>query len=260
VENPLYVHEESEGSVLLNFPHSGTWVPPDVAAQLNPLGRKITDTDWHVPKLYEFARGSVSWLQATHGRVVVDLNRDPQGANLYPGQATTGLCPVTEFTGAGIYRDGQHPDIAVRRARYFDPYHQQLADQIERIRARHGFCILLDCHSIKSTLPLLFSGQLPDLNLGTFDGVSCAPQLADLMMLSLQDNGFSFVQNGRFKGGWITRHYGKPAQGVHALQLEISQACYMDENQPEQFDTGKAAALQTVLQNLITRLTQAQIS
>ncbi len=254
----LFDFQENDGPLLLNFPHSGQVLPEDIASCLNETGKQQGDTDWHVPELYGFARGHVSWLGARLSRYVVDLNRDPSGASLYPGRAGTDICPQSDFAGNPVYLEGSVPTSAQIQARidqYFTPYHDCLAAQITRIRARHGFCILLDCHSIKSQVPRLFDGVLPDLNLGTFGGVSCAPDLADLAKAALSEPGrFSFVDNGRFKGGWITRNYGRPIEGVHALQLEISQHCYMDEAADFAFDPARAAPLQRVLKNLINNL------
>ncbi|VAV95135.1 N-formylglutamate deformylase [hydrothermal vent metagenome] len=251
---------QNDGPVLLNFPHSGIFLPPKIANSLNQRGNMLPDTDWHVPKLYGFAKEQVSWLEATHSRYVVDLNRDPDGANLYPGQAGTDICPVTDFAGADIYREQQMPDIKARTEQYFRPYHTELSAQIERILSRHGVCILLDCHSILGQVPRLFDGQLPDLNLGTFSGASCDTSLAELAATTLQTPEFPFVRDGRFTGGWITRQYGQPSSGVHALQLEIAQSCYMDENQIELFDLETAAPLQRVLRNLINNLNNWNIN
>lgn len=259
VKQPLYIVHEHPGPVLLNFPHSGTYLPDKIAAQLGPIGQALGDTDWHVPELYEFAKGQVSWLEATHSRYVVDLNRDPSGGSLYPGQAGTEICPITDFAGAAIYLPGQAPDTQRRVAAYFDPYHQQLTAQIQRIYDVHGYCILLDCHSIRAQVPRLFDGVLPDLNLGTFNGASCGPVLAQIARKALGNSWFSFVENGRFKGGWITRHYGQPAAGIHGLQLEISQNCYLDPQAVSSFDPAKANSLQASLQGLIYNLNKAVI-
>jgi N-formylglutamate amidohydrolase len=251
---PLYQLQENDGPLLLNFPHSGTHLPSRITGQLNQRGPEVADTDWHVPELYDFARGSVSWLQATHSRYVVDLNRDPEGVDLYPGQAGTELCPTTDFAGQPIYQNGEAPNVSRRRAEYFLPYHDVLAAQIERITEHHGYCILLDCHSILGRVPRLFDGQLPDLNLGSYGGNSCSLDLADCAMKALEQKVFPTVHNGRFQGGWITRHYGQPANGVHALQLEIAQSAYMDEDNPQQFSPEMARPLQSVLQDLIQAL------
>ncbi|MCF6292606.1 MAG: N-formylglutamate deformylase [Robiginitomaculum sp.] len=248
---PLFILQENGGVVLLNFPHSGTYIPDGIAVQLNDCGKEIADTDWHVPKLYEFAKDQVTWVEATHSRYVIDLNRDPSGVALYQGQAGTDLCPITDFSGNAIYMAGNSPDTKQRKTQYFTAYHQQLAAQIERIKSLHGICIMVDCHSIASQVPRLFDGKLPDLNLGTFSGLSCLPALAKTASEALQNSGFSFVSDGRFKGGWITRNYGQPEKDVHVLQLEISQSCYMDEARPQEYDPAKAKALQQILQQLL---------
>jgi N-formylglutamate deformylase len=248
-----------DAPLLIDVPHAGTYVPAHLVERLTPAARAMPDTDWHVQKLFAFARDAgVTLFVATHSRYVVDLNRDPLGAALYPGADNTELCPTRTFANDPIYLDGCGPDareIAARRSEYFEPYHAQLAAEIARIRARHGYAILLDGHSIRSEVPRFFAGRLPDLNLGTVDGASCSPSLqgaADMVLASA--SGFTTVVNGRFKGGYVTRHYGDPARDHHALQLETAQACYMDENPPYEWDAGRAAPLIDVLRQLVAAL------
>jgi N-formylglutamate amidohydrolase len=251
--------ERGESPLVIDVPHVGTHVPPAIAARLTPAARAVPDTDWHVEKLFGFARGAGATLVvATHSRYVVDLNRDPSGAVLYPGADNTELCPTRTFAGEPIYVPGGTPDateVAARRLEYFDPYHQLLAVEIERVRVRHGYAILLDGHSIRSCVPRFFAGRLPDLNLGTADGASCAPSVQQAAALVLAGaTEFSSVVNGRFKGGYVTRHYGSPVRGVHALQLEIAQSCYMDEAPPYPWDAARAGALTAVLERLVGAL------
>ena len=248
-----------DAPLVIDVPHAGTHVPPELAERLTPAARALPDTDWHVEKLYAFARDTgVTLFVATHSRYVVDLNRNPSGIALYPGADNTELCPTRTFANASVYFDGAGPDareIAARRSEYFDPYHAQLAAEIERVRTRHGNAILLDAHSIRSEVPRFFAGRLQDLNLGTADGASCAPSVqgaADAVLAGAP--AFTSVVNGRFKGGYVTRHHGDPAHGVHALQLEISQACYMDEAPPYAWDARRAAPLVEVLQRLVSAL------
>ena len=248
-----------DAPLVIDVPHAGTYLPAPLAERLTPAARAVPDTDWHVEKLFAFARDAgATLLKATHSRYVVDLNRDPSGVSLYPGADTTELCPTRTFANEPVYVDGRGPDareIAARRSEYFEPYHAQLAAEIARIRARHGYAILLDGHSIRSEVPRFFAGRLPDLNLGTADGASCASSVqgaADIVLAGA--SGFTSVVNGRFKGGYVTRHYGDPAHGVHALQLETAQACYMDENPPYAWDAARAAPLIDVLQRLVAAL------
>jgi N-formylglutamate amidohydrolase len=248
-----------DAPLVIDVPHAGTHVPAHLAERLTPAARAVPDTDWHVEKLYAFARkAGVTLFVATHSRYVVDLNRDPSGAALYPGADNTELCPTRTFANELVYVDDRGPDareIAARRSQYFDPYHAQLAAEIERVRARHGYTILLDGHSIRSEVPRFFAGRLPDLNLGTADGASCASSVqgaADIVLAGAA--AFTSVVNGRFKGGHVTRHYGDPERGVHALQLEIAQACYMDENPPYAWDARRAAPLIDVLERLVDAL------
>jgi len=248
-----------DAPLVIDIPHAGTHVPSEVAARLSPAARAVPDTDWHVEKLFGFARhAGATLLVATHSRYVVDLNRDPTGAALYPGADNTELCPMRTFADEAIYVMGGAPDageITARRATYFEPYHELLAAEVERVRARHGYAILLDGHSIRSVVPRFFAGRISDLNLGTADGASCAPAVqaaADLVLAGA--TAFTSVVNGRFKGGYVTRHYGQPARGVHALQLEIAQACYMDESPPYRWDAPRAAKLVAVLERLVAAL------
>ena len=193
-------------------------------------------------------------------RTVIDVNRDPSGASLYPGQATTGLCPMETFDGEPLYKSGSEPgpaEVLRRRAEYFDPYHQALSAELERKRAEFGCVVLYDAHSIRSRMPRLFDGELPALNLGTNSGASAAAGAVAVAEKHMAASAFSHVTNGRFKGGWITRHYGRPEQGVHALQMEIAQRAYMDEPQGLDIPTWnpeRAAALQALLQPMLTDL------
>ncbi len=246
-----------DSPLVISFPHVGTELPPEVAATLSPRGLAVEDTDWHVHRLYAFSREQgAAFLEARLSRYVVDLNRPPGDEALYPGRVSTGLCPAQAFDGTALYLAAP-PDAAEivrRRERYWAPYHAALADLLGAARRRHGFAVLLDAHSIRSEVPRLFPGRLPDINVGTNDGRSADPRLAALVMQRLgQQQQFSHVLNGRFKGGYITRHYGDPAAGVQALQIELAQRGYMDEAGRE-YDAGRAAALVEVLRGVIERL------
>jgi len=254
----LWSLERGDSPLVLDIPHAGTIVPPELEARLGAAARALPDTDWHVDKLYAFARETgATVMVATHSRYLVDLNRDPSGAALYAGADNTELCPTRTFADEPIYADAP-PDVAeivARRAAYFDPYHAQLREEIERVKSQHGFAVLLDGHSIRSVAPRFFAGRLPDLNLGTADGASCAVSLQRIAHGFIGNAaGFTHIVNGRFKGGYVTRHYGKPALGVHAMQLEIAQACYMDEEPPYAWDPARAAALVVVLSRLVGAL------
>lgn len=247
--------------LLIDVPHAGLGLGPGLSGRLTDSALGLADTDWHVEKLYGFAAELGAGLMvATHSRYVVDLNRDPQGRALYPGADNTELCPTRGFDGAPLYRAGAEPDaaeVAARAAAYWHPYHQRLEAELHAIRARHGYAILLDGHSIAAEVPRFFAGRLPDLNLGTNDGASCDSDLAARAygILSAAE-GFSHVHNGRFKGGFITRHYGRPAEGLHALQLEIARDCYMDEARLDLWDPVRAAPLVAVLRRLVEGLSQ----
>ncbi|BEU96289.1 N-formylglutamate deformylase [Acidovorax sp. DW039] len=238
------------------MPHAGTYVPTALAERFTPEARQVPDTDWHMERLYAFAKDmGASILVATHSRYVVDLNRPPDGASLYPGQSVTGLCPVDTFDDTPIYAAGDVPDdaeIAARRDAVWAPYHAQLRSELDRIRAQHGVAMLWDAHSIRSVLPRFFEGKLPDLNLGTADGASCDPALAqELLSLAKAAHGYTAVLNGRFKGGYITRHYGEPEQGVHAVQLEMTQSSYMQEALPFDYLPERAERIQPVLEQML---------
>jgi N-formylglutamate deformylase len=242
--------------LLISMPHVGTHVPPAIAARLTQEGREVHDTDWHLDQLYAFAKDmGASLLMATHSRYVVDLNRPPDGASLYPGQSVTGLCPVDTFDNTPLYADGKSPDdaeIAARREAVWRPYHDQLAAELARIKAQHGIAMLWDAHSIRSVLPRFFEGKLPDFNLGTADGASCDPALAQqLLGIAQAAPGHTAVLNGRFKGGHITRHYGQPAQNVHAVQLEMTQCSYMQEHMPFNYLPEVAARAQPTVRALL---------
>jgi N-formylglutamate deformylase len=242
--------------LLVSLPHDGSDVPGDIAARLTDSARRTLDTDWHVSRLYAFARElGASMLVPNFSRYVVDLNRPPDDISLYPGQNTTGLCPVVQFSGEPVYRDGMQPtpgEIGARVDRYWRPYHEALRAELDRIHAMHGRVLLWEGHSIKgSALPFLFDGRLPDLNLGTAAGASCSARLQSRLESTLAAQAdFDYIVNGRFKGGHITRHYGDPANDIDAVQLEISQRIYMDEESFE-YDEAKAAGAQGVIRSLL---------
>ncbi|OWJ75185.1 N-formylglutamate deformylase [Haematobacter genomosp. 1] len=248
---------EGEGPVILGLPHTGTWVPNDVAKTLNERGRGLDDTDWHIERLYADLLPGVTTVRARFHRYVIDANRDPSGESLYPGQNTTGLVPLTDFDGNPIW--AETPDAAEverRRLAFHAPYHAALAAQVERVRARHGVAILYDCHSIRSRIPFLFEGTLPDFNVGTNNGTTCAPQVAEALTgVTTAAEGYTHVLNGRFKGGWTTRHYGRPLEGIHAIQMELAQSTHLStEAQPFAYDETKAARLRPHLSLILHRL------
>jgi N-formylglutamate deformylase len=241
--------------LLVSVPHDGTALPDDIAARMTPQARRVPDTDWHVARLYDFARAlGASIVVPRFSRYVIDLNRGEDDVSLYPGQNTTGLCPVVRFSGDPVYLPGEAPSEDEVRARvdtYWRPYHAALRAELQRIRAAHGRVVLWEGHSIRGEVPFLFEGRLPDLNLGTAGGASCSPALQARLEATLAtQNAYDFVANGRFKGGHITRHYGDPANGIDAVQLEISQRTYMDEDSYA-WDQARAGALQRLLRTLL---------
>jgi len=236
--------------LLVSMPHTGTFVPEWLAPRLSPAARPLPDTDWHLERLYDFLDAlGASVLVATHSRYVVDLNRPPDNANLYPGQDTTGVVPLDSFHREPLYLPGFPPseeEAAERIRMYWRPYHDRLTRALADMKAKHGYALLWDAHSILSVLPRFFQGKLPDLNLGTADGKSCAPDIGEALRKSVE--GYSAVLNGRFKGGYITRRYGRPAQRIHALQLEMCCRTYMEEAPPWRFDDARANGVRPVLQ------------
>lgn len=227
----LAVHR-GDAPLLVSIPHTGTDLK-GIGDRLFSLWLGRRDTDWHVDKLYGFASElGATVIRTAVSRTVIDVNRDPSGHSLYPGQATTGLCPVETFDGDPLYRQGQEPEaaeIAARREEFFDPYHAALDAEIERLRQRHDRIVLYDCHSIRSVIPRLFEGELPVFNLGTNGGASADAGLENKVRAILAESGESFVVNGRFKGGWITRHHGRPQAGIHAIQMELACRAYLNE-------------------------------
>ena len=250
---------EGSGPIVLGQPHGGTWMPDDLTARLNETGRALTDADWRIARLYEDLLPGATVVRARFHRYVIDANRDPGGASLYPGRNTTGLCPVTDFDGRPIWREGEAPsedEVEARRGAWHAPYHAALAERVERARARHGVAILWDCHSIRSVIPFLFEGRLPVLNIGTDDGATCAPEVeASVVAACDAAEGLDAVLNGRFKGGWTTRHHGRPQDGVHAIQMETAQRAYLAaEAAPWAYDPGTAEPLRAVLRRALSDL------
>lgn len=251
--------------LVVSLPHTGTVLPGDLEARLiSPwLARK--DADWWIDRLYGFAAGlGATVIHTAISRTVIDVNRDPEGRSLYPGQATTGLCPTETFDGEPLYRRGQAPaaaEIGERRRRYFVPYHDALARELARLRERHSRVVLYDCHSIRSVIPRLFDGELPQCNVGTNDGASCDRSLTAEVELACDRGGWSRVTNGRFRGGYITRHHARPAAGVHAVQMELACRGYMDEpaaigpgTWPTPYDEARAARLRATVVNVLERV------
>jgi N-formylglutamate deformylase len=260
VSPALFARHRGSLPLLISFPHSGTHVPEEMRESFTSAAQALPDTDWFVPQLYRgvLERFDVSSLMATHSRYVVDLNRAADGSLLYPGQNESAVCPTETFGGAAIYRLGKELSAAETRARiecYWRPYHEALAALRDDILATHGQCVIWDAHSIHSLAPRLFNGELPELNLGTWNGRSAGADLIGrVATLIAGQQRFSHVVDGRFTGGFITRHYGDPTRQVHAMQLEIAQRAYMLEADPPQFDPHLAAPLMSLLEQIIPQL------
>lgn len=252
-----------DAPLVIAMPHTGTEIPPEVARGFPSQWHATRDADWWVDRLYAFAAElGVTLVRTAISRSVIDVNRDPSGASLYPGQATTELCPATDFDGAPLY-EGASPtadEIALRRRRWFEPYHAALAAELDRLKALHGRVVLYDAHSIRSRIPRLFEGELPQFNIGTNGGATCDPALTQAVAAVCAASGHSHVVDGRFRGGWTTRHYGDPANGVHAIQMELAMRGYLSEsatpgpdNWPPPFGPVRAAPLIATLREVIAR-------
>ncbi|MFV1528871.1 MULTISPECIES: N-formylglutamate deformylase [unclassified Phaeobacter] len=252
--------EVTQGSspLVLGLPHTGTDVPAEIWECLNETGKALADTDWHIHDLYSGLAEDITTVRTPSHRYVIDVNRDPGGISLYPGQNTTTLVPMTDFDGLPIWQEGKQPDeaeITRRRDAYHAPYHAALMAELERVKAIHGFAILYDCHSIRGDIPFLFEGRLPDFNVGTNMGQTCDPEIEALTVAHcVAAEGYTSTLNGRFKGGWTTRHYGRPADGLHAIQMELAQATYCQESPPWTYLPERAEQLRAHLTRILTDL------
>lgn len=250
-----YSLQRGVSPLLVSVPHAGTELPEDMKARLTAAAAPLPDTDWHVEKLYDFAPNlDATLLVAKMSRYVIDLNRSPDGAALYPGADETGLCPTSTFDRQPIYRSGEElaeSEIQGRIEQFWRPYHEALKSELDRIIDLHGFAVLWDAHSIRSRVPRFFDGRLPDLNFGTADGASADAALAQGLMELAGASDHTPVLNGRFKGGYITRFYGASAKAVHAVQLELSQKNYMNEAPPYSYDEARAADLRGLLEKFL---------
>lgn len=255
--SPVFTLTRGTRPLLVSMPHCGSALPPELVPDYVPRALATEDTDWHMPLLYAFAeRLGASVIVPHYARYVIDLNRPPDDAPMYPGASNTELCPTRFFTGDDLYQPGRAPDASAKQqrlAQYWRPYHDALAGELARLRAAHGRVLLWDAHSIRSEIPWLFEGRLPDLNVGTANGQAADARIAQAVMGACQAHPhFSHVLNGRFKGGYITRHYGQPSQGVHAVQLEMCQSLYMREAPPYDYLPETAQAIVPVLQAMVS--------
>lgn len=257
----MQAFEVKQGSspVIIGLPHTGTNVPDDIWERLNDNGRILADTDWHIHKLYDGLLENATTVRATFHRYCIDANRDPEGVSLYPGQNTTSLIPTTDFDGLAIWKEGEEPnsdDIQDRLSRFHKPYHDAFAAEIERVKNIHGIAIVYDCHSIRSHIPFLFEGTLPDFNIGTDMGKTCAADIEAIAVdVTSKASGYSSILNGRFKGGWTTRYYGQPQNRVHAIQMELAQKTHLaSESLPFAYDEAKAERLRVHLKTLLQRI------
>ncbi|MDP1650559.1 MAG: N-formylglutamate deformylase [Rubrivivax sp.] len=256
MSEPVHTLHRGTRPLLVSLPHVGTQIPADQRHRYTERALQAEDTDWFLDRLYAYAADlGASLIVPRHSRYLVDLNRPRENTPMYAGRNNTELCPTRHFTGEPLYREGQAPDEAEIRRRvalYWQPYHDALREELARLHAGHGHAVLFDSHSIKSELPWLFDGRLPHMNLGTVDGTSCAPALRDALAAEFAaQQAYSHVVDGRFKGGYITRQYGQPQQGVHAVQLEMCWRAYMDESPPYRWHETRAAEVTPLLRRLV---------
>ena len=257
--NDIYTLQRGRTPLLISLPHVGTQIPADQRARYTTRALDVEDTDWFLDRLYAFAAElGATMLVPRYSRYLVDLNRSSDNLPMYPGQNNTELCPTRAFTGAAIYCEGQAPDeaeIPRRVAAYWQPYHDALGAQLAQLKAEHGHAVLFDAHSIKSELPWLFEGRLPHMNIGTVNGSSCAAGLRETVAaVFAAQQDFSQVLDGRFKGGHITRHFGRPQEGLHAVQLEMCWRAYMDETPPYRWHEARVAQVTPLLRALVQAL------
>jgi len=250
-----YSFHQGISPLLVSVPHDGRELPESIAVTMTAAGKALPDTDWHVAHLYEFAKEiGASMIVANYSRYVVDLNRPADDASMYEGQRSTGLCPLQTFDGRDLYSGDASIDIEDRLARYWHPYHDKVRHVLDASRDTHGHALLWDAHSIASRMPTLFEGELPILNIGTYDGRSCVASLSKAVVSAAQESPYDAVLNARFKGGHTTRHYGRPAQSVHAIQLELAQRAYMNE-QTRDYDDEKGSLLRDTLRRMLAAFT-----
>lgn len=251
----LYSLERGDAPLLVSIPHLGTAIPDELRDQYTDVALSVADTDWHLDRLYAFAKSlGATILGARVSRYVIDLNRPPNDESLYPGQTTTSLCPTETFRGEPIYREGCAPDAAERQRRveaYWQPYHQTLRAELQRLRSRHANVLLWEAHSIASVLPRLFDDKLPDLNIGTQEGRTTHASVQEQAEQAAAGSDYTWIANGRFKGGYITRHFGAPQDGVHAIQLEMCQSTYMNEHAPFDYVPSSAGRVEPVLRKMV---------
>lgn len=256
--DPVFTRIEGASPLVLSLPHVGTVIPDDLRPRYSERALQVEDTDWHLDRLYDFAvELGATVLVPRYSRYVIDLNRPPDDTPMYPGASNTELCPTRFFNGEPLYRDGMAPGVAEverRRTQYWQPYHDALRRALHLARERHGYALLWDGHSIRSEIPWLFDGKLPDLNLGTASGASCDAGLREQLAATMESSPFTHAVDGRFKGGYITRHYGRPAERVHAVQMEMCQSLYMQETPPFAYLPELATRAQPLLRQMLETL------
>ena len=247
-----------DSPIVLAQPHGGTFAPDDLMKRMNSVGQGLADTDWHITQLYDGLLNGATVVKFNLHRYVIDANRDPVGASLYPGQNTTTLCPLTDFDGRDIWLDNQAPsvdEVEARQLAYHAPYHTAIAEELSRVKAKHGVAILYDCHSIRSEIAFLFDGVLPMFSIGTNMGKTCVTQIEQTVHAQcLASKTYDTVVNGRFKGGWTTRHHGQPETSVHAIQMEIAQRGYMIEKPPWSYQSNQAKLIRSNLGKILNSL------
>ncbi|GAA4113631.1 N-formylglutamate deformylase [Aquimarina addita] len=246
--------------ILISIPHAGTQFPVEIKHYYKKKMRNhLDDTDWYVHKLYEFAPSlGITIIKANLSRWVIDLNRDPKSIPLYTdNRLITAITPITDFYGNNIYTSSSsEPDpieIQRRLDLYYWPYYRQIETLIADLKKKFGKVLLWDAHSIRHLVSTIQKKPFPDMILGNNDQKTAHPQLILTALEKLRSKKFEVAHNTPFKGGHITRYFGKPAQNVHALQLEMNKILYMDDNEIT-YNTKRASEVQEVLQDTLQHL------
>ncbi len=246
--------------ILVSVPHAGILFPKEVLEKMDPEKAAFPeDTDWFVDQLYGFcSEMGITMIVANYSRCVVDLNRDPNNIPLYKdGRVITDVVSVTDFNGAPIYKDEYKPnetEIQNRLDHYFFPYHHKIEEILADLKKEFGVALLFDAHSIKKNVPGIQKDDFPQVILGDNDETSAHPELIQTAVESLSGKSFNFSHNFPFKGGFITRSFGKPEQNIHALQLEMTKTNYMNDSETE-YDLERAEKIQQILKITLQNLT-----
>ncbi|WP_300032082.1 N-formylglutamate deformylase [uncultured Roseobacter sp.] len=246
-----------DSPLIMCLPHTGTDIPPLYWKRLNDNGQMLRDTDWHLDRLCKGLAPQATVVRARFSRYLSDVNRDPDGQPPYPDKLNSNLIPYADQDGVPIWdTPPMLREISALRAAFFVPYHAALQGQIARVQSRFGHAVICDCHSVRSRIPHRSDGQMPDLNIGTRGGTACDQRLSARVAAICQTTSqYTTAFDGRFQGEWVTRRYGRPARGVHLIQIEIAQDNYLaEEAEPWEYDEVKAEPLREVLRSVLNEM------